>query len=1008
MVHTRRNKLTVLRSVIRSSVFLTVLFTTAVAWSNDPTLQPEWIWPARTRQTNQTAHFRKQFSIDGQLKRAELRVAADFNRMIIFLNGKRVARCESYGPIVSADVTPALTLGKNVLTANCVSDGGPAAVAISLDLYFEDGGTVRVVSDSTWSAALRNVDQTPKKIGADEWSNAVGFGTVATTFWNQSSVSVKIDDFDDYTQWKQALGTELGTNPSSFLVPDGFQIDLLRTARPDEGSWVSLAFDPQGRLTIAREDKGLLRLTLPKDDNSPIQVETIDETLLECRGLLYAYDSLYVNANNSKGLYRLRDTNGDDRFDEVKLLHHSPGGVGHGRNDLALGPDGMIYSIHGDAVDLPEGFTDATSPFREHRRGVQTREGHVIRTDRDGKTWELVASGLRNPYGIDFNSDGEMFTYDADAEHDMGAPWYRPTRVVQLVSGADYGWRGVTGRWPPYYPDHPDNAQPSLDIGKGSPTGVKFGTKSNFPPHYQRAFFILDWAYGRIVSVHLTAQGAGYRGHAETFIKGRPLNVTDLGFGQDGAMYVVTGGRKTRAALYRIRYVGQRVNEQPQTRQQLARIEHAAKSRTLRKKLESFHGDRNPHAVETAWPYLGSADPSIRHAARIAVEHQPLKTWKQRALNENQPKAALTALSALARSGSKKVARNVVARLNQLSLSELSANWKLTAVHIYRLCLDGIEKPEKPLLDAIIRRLNPLLPDESLPVAQSALLNRELSHILVRIDAPGAVEKTVSLLKSAKSQADELHYLFVLRNAKNGWSFESRENYFIALKNTRYYLGGDGMPKFIQQIRTEAIATLTQQEREQLGDLLAEAETKQAETPPTIARPFVREWKTVDLAESLVDVSKGRSFEQGQRMFRDALCIRCHRMRTAGDVLGPDLTSVSRRFSRKDILESIIFPSKVVAEKYRNVQIVTTEGKVITGQIIPGGDYRSPTLRLFTDPLKPNTITEIPKKSIDVHRLSETSAMPKDLLNTLTKEEILDLLAFIESAGNRNYPGFRK
>ncbi|MCH7989781.1 MAG: heme-binding protein, partial [Planctomycetes bacterium] len=110
----------------------------------------------------------------------------------------------------------------------------------------------------------------------------------------------------------------------------------------------------------------------------------------------------------------------------------------------------------------------------------------------------------------------------------------------------------------------------------------------------------------------------------------------------------------------------------------------------------------------------------------------------------------------------------------------------------------------------------------------------------------------------------------------------------------------------------------------------------------------------------------------------------------------------------KDILESIISPSKVVAEKYRNVQIVTTEGKVITGQIIPGGDYRSPTLRIVTDPLKPNTITEIPKRSIEVHRISETSAMPKNLLNTLTKEEILDLLAFIESAGSRNYPGFRK
>src|SRR5205823_12653723 len=132
----------------------------------------------------------------------------------------------------------------------------------------------------------------------------------------------------------------------------GFEISLVRRAEADEGSWVSMAFDPRGRLTIAREDKGLLRMTLSPDRASVERVETINDDLLECRGLLYAYDALYANANNSKGLYRLRDTDGDDQFDEVTLLKQTPGGVGHGRNQLTLGPDGMIYSIHGDDVML--------------------------------------------------------------------------------------------------------------------------------------------------------------------------------------------------------------------------------------------------------------------------------------------------------------------------------------------------------------------------------------------------------------------------------------------------------------------------------------------------------------------------------------------------------------------------------------------------------------------------------------------------------------------------------
>lgn len=68
----------------------------------------------------------------------------------------------------------------------------------------------------------------------------------------------------------------------------------------------------------------------------------------------------------------------------------------------------------------------------------------------------------------------------------------------------------MTGSWPPYFPDHADNGPPTLDIGKGSPTAVKFGTASRFPPDFQKALFVLDWAYGRIVAVHMAPRGASY------------------------------------------------------------------------------------------------------------------------------------------------------------------------------------------------------------------------------------------------------------------------------------------------------------------------------------------------------------------------------------------------------------------------------------------------------------------------------------------------------------------
>lgn len=270
-------------------------------------------------------------------------------------------------------------------------------------------------------------------------------------------------DPDRYNQWKDALKSPVATPAEKVKALPGFRVELLRSSRGDEGSWVALAFDPKGRLIISREERGLLRLTLTDQ-----KMEVLDNTLLEVRGLLFAHGALYANANNSHALYRLRDTDGDDHYDEVKLLRATSGGVGHGRNQLALGPDGMIYSIHGDDVGAPEGGFAPGSPFRDFRDDkmlpaswdkfqwndrLHPPAGHLVRTDPDGKTWELVCGGLRNPFGIAFNASGEPFTYDADMEWDVGLPWYHPTRVVHLVSGADYGWRGATRPLPPWMPD---------------------------------------------------------------------------------------------------------------------------------------------------------------------------------------------------------------------------------------------------------------------------------------------------------------------------------------------------------------------------------------------------------------------------------------------------------------------------------------------------------------------------------------------------------------------------
>ena len=962
---------------------------------------PIWIWATTQREREQSVVMRNSLVLPQRATRASLRVWADFNTCQVLLNGDAVLHLDDYGPLVEIDVTDAVIAGRNTIELRCVSSAGPAAVAASLDVRLVSGQQLSLQTNTDWQAHLleKSAALTDEP---ESWYPATSFGEVARKLWPLEA-DAQITPFDDYTQWMQAIDASEGTNPATFRILPGFEIQLVRSAEPDEDSWVSMAIDPQGRITIAREGRGLLRMHLSSDGHRVEHVEVINDTLLECRGLLYAYDSLYANANTSRGFYRLRDTTGDDQFDDVQLLRRFPGSLGHGRNDLALGPDGLIYSIHGDAVDLPTtDVLDHTSPFREARKGSRSREGHLLRTDRDGSRWELVASGLRNPFGIDFNSENELFTYDADAEFDMGSSWYRPTRIVQIVPGGDYGWRGRTGDWPPYLLDHADNALPVCVVGKGSPTAVKSGERSHFPAPYRHAVFALDWAYGRIIACHLEPRGAGYAGRIETFLKGRPLNVTDLDFGPDGAMYIVTGGRQTQSALYRIQYPEHTSDPPKKSRQQIARREFGNERRTLRRQLALLPKDFEPVSLDVAWPHLASPDPVIRQVARVAVEHHPVGEWMDRALARAAKDRVPAALVALARSGEVEARPKILRRLNRLAWDEMSTYDKLTCLESYRLCLADLTSFDSSLLEETRDRITDLFPQghralEVPPVGSGSSLNRELSRLAFHLGA-NKVSETITLLSEAETQEDRIHYLFILRNVREGWTPADRRVYFEVLSEIeRTVLGGEGMPGFLVRIRDEALATLSDAERSALKELLKPGSAT-APLSLTIRRPAIRQWRGEDIEQVLAKTGTPRDLDRGAKLYGEVLCIHCHRLGRHGGTVGPDLSSVSSRFSRRDLLASILEPSRVVAEKYRNQTIVTTGGQVISGRVVTGGDYRSPTLRVAVDPLRPFQFTEIPKSEVEQYAHSEVSPMPTGLLDSLTADEILDLIAYIESS----------
>lgn len=966
---------------------------------------PRWIWlDNQPAQDDQTVFFRKEFTAPrGRITGAKLYASCD-NAMEIFLNGQKVVESDQWNVPVFKDVREQIRRGKNVLAVRGRNSGGPAGLLVRLVLEAERQGNVEVVTDGAWRAADKPAEGWQEiRFNDQDWQAAVVVGKLGDAPWNsvnEKSLAAAAN-----------LREPSATPPETLNVAEGFRVELLYSVPKDEqGSWVNMAVDPRGRLIVSDQYGGLYRVTPPAIGGpaEATKIEKIPVDIGEAQGLLWAFDSLYVVVNTggvyASGVYRVRDTDGDDELDQVELLRKLEGKGEHGPHAVLLAPDGKsLYIVCGNGTKLTDMDSsrvprvwdeDLLLPRaygRGFMKGVPAPGGYIARIDPDGKHWELVATGFRNEFDAAFNRDGELFTYDADMEWDMNTPWYRPTRVCHVVSGAEFGWRNGSGKWPPYFPD---SVPPVINIGPGSPTGVTFGYGARFPAKYQDALFICDWSYGILYAVHLRPNGASYQAEIEKFITGTPLPLTDIVVNRhDGAMYFAIGGRRTKSGLYRVTYVG------ADSTAPVTGVPSESEARRVRKQLETFHGRQDPAAVDAAWPHLGSPDRFLRWAARVALEHQPPESWQARALKEHDPQALLTSLLALTRVGDESLQPKILASLDRLKWRELSHDQQIELLRVYGLAFLRMGAPDQATADRVAGRFMPHYPAASRP------LNAELCKMLVYLQAPGTAEKTLDLLAAAPTQEEQIEYAASLRHLKTGWTMDERKQYFQWFLKAANYKGGASFNLFVQHIKEEAVEHLSEEQREELKPIL-EARPEQSPTvtvaPP---RPFVKEWSLDELTALVQTRLTGRDFDRGRAMFAAANCFACHRFDNEGGAVGPDLTGLAGRFSRRDLLESIVEPSKVISDQYAAVTVLTIDGKVVTGRIV---NLAGDSLRINTNMLDPNAIVSVDRKLIEEMVPAKASMMPKGLLNTLDRDEVLDLTAYLLSRGDRNHPMFGK
>jgi quinoprotein glucose dehydrogenase len=407
-----------------------------------------------------------------------------------------------------------------------------------------------------------------------------------------------------------AASDEAQRQIASFRLAPGLGCDLL-AAEPDLCNPVAFAFDGKGRAYVAEtfrirdgvfdtrdymewKDDDLACLTvadrlakytkylaaeIPRFAAFPERVRllqdgdgdgTFDRSTVFADGFTDLADGIGsgvlpvgddVFFTNIPKLWRLRDTDGDGIADERHVLHDGYGVhtslIGHDLHGLIVGPDRRLWFSIGDrGLHVQQGEHTLAYPH----------EGAVLRCELDGSELEVVHRGLRNPQELAFDQWGDLFTGDNNSDGGDRA------RLVQIVPGADSGWRigyqwlsdrGAWNREQMWHPRHPGQSAwilPPIANFANGPAGLVYDTGAGLPERYRDCFFLCDFrggsSYSGVYALRLSRAGAGFElAGSEQVVWG--VLATDVDFLPDGSLCVldwVNGWTKTgKGRIYRLR-----------------------------------------------------------------------------------------------------------------------------------------------------------------------------------------------------------------------------------------------------------------------------------------------------------------------------------------------------------------------------------------------------------------------------------------------------------------------
>jgi putative heme-binding domain-containing protein len=262
---------------------------------------------------------------------------------------------------------------------------------------------------------------------------------------------------------------------------------------------------------------------------------------------------------------------------------------------------------------------------------------------------------------------------------------------------------------------------------------------------------------------------------------------------------------------------------------------------------------------------------------------------------------------------------------------------------------------------------------EQMAASSMDATTRRLAVIaLSSIDLAGGAKQSVGILESAKP-SDDLLMLYA--------AFLQRKGGAPALTKA---LDGKKLPPDVAKLGIRAVRSSVQDAPELIaalqkaGDLAAQK----------------RELTKQELEGYVADVLKSGNAAKGEMLYRraDMQCLKCHAIGGAGGQVGPDLISIGASAPVDYLIESLLIPNKAVKEGFHSLRVETLDGKVHIGVKL----RESKTEIVLRDAEDKEIV--IPANDVDTKRESR-SLMPDGLVDTLTREELIDLTRFLSELG---------